>query len=415
MNTTRLHFNKKWPAFSAMSAFFWLAASAGAQSMPAQNPARTDQSTSTQDRNTNRQDLAQLDQFLDQHREIAEQVRKDPSLLNDQKFVKSHPALRSYLQDHPELRQDLKENPKAFAEWENRDRHDEMGRNDRDITRPELARFDRFLDDHREVARQLRQNPSLINDQQFLKDHPELQTYLKDHPAVRQEITENPIAFKQREDRYDQREDGMNQDRDANRDRDDHNNVRMSERDSDRRQEMGRFDQFLDGHREIAEQLRRNPSLANDQQFLKDHPALQSYLQDHPEIREELTNDPDAFRQHEAEYRNTARDYDDGRGHSDRDAHTASFHEFLGTHSNVAQELNHDPSLAKNHDYLENHPELQSYLSAHPEVREELMANPAGFVKSAQQFNSGNNVQVNGQPVKTPAPPTTADPSKSKQ
>lgn len=95
--------------------------------MPAQNPARTEQSTSAQDRDTDRQALAQLDRFLDQHREIAEQVRKDPSLLNDQKFVKSHPALRTYLQEHPELRQDLKENPKAFADWESRDRRDENG------------------------------------------------------------------------------------------------------------------------------------------------------------------------------------------------------------------------------------------------------------------------------------------------
>jgi hypothetical protein len=86
---------------------------------------------------------------------------------------------------------------------------------DNDTTRQELANFDRFLDGHRELGEQLRKDPSLINDDQFVRDHPELQTYLHAHPRVREEIKENPNAFMRAENRYDGHED--NRDRHANR------------------------------------------------------------------------------------------------------------------------------------------------------------------------------------------------------
>src|ERR1700722_6592383 len=138
-----------------------------------------------------------------------------------------------------------------------------------DITRQELARFDQFLDGHQEIAQQLRHDPSLVNDQNYVQGHPELQTFLQDHPGVREEIKENPNYFMRQENRYDRREDANRDDR--------------------RREELARFDQFLDSHHEVSEQLRRDPSLVKNQEFLQSHPALQSYLQDHPAISEDLT------------------------------------------------------------------------------------------------------------------------------
>jgi hypothetical protein len=221
-----------------------------------------------------------FDKFLDSHREIAEQLRKDPSLVKNQEFVKNHPALQTYLQDHPAVREEIKENPNAFMRQEDRfDRRDIT--RDRDNTRQELANFDKFLDNHRETAEQLRKDPSLVNNQEFAKNHPALQAYLQDHPAVREEIRENPNAFMQAENRYDRQEDNRdrdtdrpvaNQDRDANRDHDTN------------RQELASFDRFLDSHRETAERVRKDPSLVDNQEFVKSHPALQTYLQDHPQF-----------------------------------------------------------------------------------------------------------------------------------
>src|SRR5256886_11371091 len=77
---------------------------------------------------------------------------------------------------------------------------------DNDTTRRELAEMDRFMDGHPEVAEQLRKDPSLINNQDFLEKHPALQEFLQNHPGVREEFQENPNAFMRRENRYERRE-----------------------------------------------------------------------------------------------------------------------------------------------------------------------------------------------------------------
>lgn len=77
-----------------------------------------------------------------------------------------------------------------------------------DITRQEVAAFDRFLDQHPAIDRELRQNPSLVNDPAYLQRHPELGEFLQNHPRVREELRENPRQFMRRErrfERYEQR------------------------------------------------------------------------------------------------------------------------------------------------------------------------------------------------------------------
>jgi hypothetical protein len=64
--------------------------------------------------------LASVNQFLESHPELAEQVHKDPTLLNNQEYVEDHPALQQYLQEHPEIREEVKENPNAFMRQEQR-------------------------------------------------------------------------------------------------------------------------------------------------------------------------------------------------------------------------------------------------------------------------------------------------------
>jgi len=457
---------ERWLALPALATFFWLGTPANAQSVPARNAPHV------QDNDTTRQELASFDQFLDSHPELAGQLRKDPSLVNNDDFVKQHPSLQNYLQEHPQVREEIKENPNAFMRQESRydRREDDRDRDrDRDINRQELARFDQFLDTHRETAEQLRKDPSLVNNDEYVKNHPELQAYLQEHPGIREEIKENPDAFMRQESRYDRREDDRDRgrDRDINRQelarfdqfldshretaeqlRKDpslvnneefarnhpalqaylrehpelreqlkqdpnafmHQEARYDRREDDRgrdinRQELARFDQFLDSHRETAEQLRKDPSLVDNQEFVRNHPALQSYLRDHPELREQIKSNPNAFMQQEARYDRR----EDGMDR-DNSSHRrfTSFGEFLGSHSEISQRLSDDPSLVKNQEYMENHPELREYLDAHPDVKQDLMANPQSFVKSAQQFSNTSNTAP---AMKTPVP----DPAKPKQ
>jgi hypothetical protein len=236
---------------------------------------------------------------------------------------------------------------------------------DRSPTASEFAGFHQFLDSHLEIAEQIRKDPSLVDNREFVNSHPALRTYLRDNPSVREQLTRDPNAFMRGEDRFARMDDA--------RDRD------VSRRD------LVQFNRFLDSHPEIAEQLRKNPSLADDREFIRNHPELQTYLQENPGVRDQLRQDANAFMRQED------RPVADER---DRDAsldHMTSFGRFLGSHAGVAQDVSRNPSLVKNREYVENHTELNEYLIAHPDVRSEWAANPQGFVKGAQQFSNGGN------------------------
>ena len=72
------------------------------------------------DHDTTRAELRKFDGFLDRHPEVAEQLRKNPNLINNPKYMANHPQLRDFLEDHPRVREEVKENPRAFM---NRERH----------------------------------------------------------------------------------------------------------------------------------------------------------------------------------------------------------------------------------------------------------------------------------------------------
>jgi hypothetical protein len=326
-----------------------------------------------------RQELTNLDHFMDKHPEIAEQLRKDPSLVNNKKFVDDHPDLKQFLQGYSGLAQDLQQNPNGFMQQEDRlDRREDgmnQGGMDRDRNRGEMASMDSFLDGHPEIAEQVRKDPSLLTNEQFVKQHPELQTYLQQHPQVREQIAQNPNNFMQREQRLDQREDGMDRngmDRDRNRG------------------EMASMDRFLDGHPEIAEQVRKDPSLLTNKKFVDQHPALQTYLQQHPQVRQEVAENPNNFMQQEQRFDRQENNYGQSKGRFDSDVtrgELTSFGQFLSGHDSVAQQLSKNPSLVNNAEYMENHPELKAYLQAHPGVQQELKENPQAFMQSAQQMS----------------------------
>jgi len=62
--------------------------------------------------------LRNFDGFLDKYPEIDEQLRKNPGLINDPKYVNDHPELKEFLENHPGVRQELKEHPKYFMHRE---------------------------------------------------------------------------------------------------------------------------------------------------------------------------------------------------------------------------------------------------------------------------------------------------------
>ncbi len=465
-------------------------------------PARA-QNAPMQDRpgDVNRDELAAFHQFLDTHPEIGEQVRKNPSLLDDRGFVTNHSALDTFLRDHPGINDRVRNDAVAFMREEDQfGRGDQGPGNDRgqgyrpdDRQRDEAAAFHQFLDDHRDLADRVRQDPSLLNNQQFLQDHEDLRIFLRDHPGVSDQIRNNAVAFMQQEDQFGRRGDDRADDRQrdelvafhqfldehrdladqvrrdpsllGNRDFVDHRDdlriflqdhpgvndqiqanaaAFMREEDQfgrdyragedyrpdqgrDSRQDVGQFHAFLDSHPEIAEQVRKNPELCDDGGFVQDHPALNTFLQDHPAVRDDLHQDRNGFMQQENQM---ARSDNPGGGNFNRD-HLASFRGYLDNHNDVARDVSRDPNVVKNQDWVHAHGDFDAYLRANPGVRDDLMNNPDAFVKSAQRFNANGsgapNTGGNGttgttgtgsasrtdgtqQPTPTPAPDTNNKP-----
>jgi hypothetical protein len=141
---------------------------------------------------------------------------------------------------------------------------------------------------------------------------------------------------------------------------------------------------FLDSHPEIAEQLRKDPSLIDNRQFIANHPALQEYLQQHPRVSAEFREHPNVFMHDEERY--DAR-RDDPRGYPDRDRdfdrrEVSNFGEFLRGHTTTADALTNDPTLANNREFLETHPDLRDYLQAHPQMQQQLSADPQAVMTS---------------------------------
>ncbi len=160
------------------------------------------------DHDINRTELNNLDRFLDKNPQIGNDLKANPSLINDPTYLQSHPDLQKFLSTHPGVAEEAKENPNQLMKRETR--FDNQGR---DISKQQAASFDRFLDSHPDVAKDLRKNPALANDPTYLQNHPGLADYEKNHPNVTKELQENPTAVMKREKRYEHSAADQRQDR----------------------------------------------------------------------------------------------------------------------------------------------------------------------------------------------------------
>ena len=333
-----------------LGVLFWVTLPAAAQT---QTPALT---TPNGDFDATRIEVGVLDRFLDSHPDLAQQLRQNPSLVNNEEFVENHADLQQFLQQHPEIREEFNENANRFMQQAQRfDRREDQNIGDRDLNRGELVNMDRFLDSHPEIAEQLRKNPSLVNNQEFVENHPALQQFLAQHPGVREEFVENPNGFMQQEQNFERNGGDIN------------------------RGELVNMDRFLDSHPEIAEQLRKNPSLMNNEEFVENHPALQQFLAQNPAARQDFQENPNAFMQREQNFESRGGDINRGE--------LTNMDRFLDSHPEIAEQLRKNPSLMNNEEFVENHPALQQFLAQNPAARQDFQENPNAFMQREQVFD----------------------------
>jgi hypothetical protein len=146
-------------------------------------------------------DLHSFDAFLDAHWEVAQELYRNPDLINSDRFLRGHGALRDWLEDHQEAARAIHADPRAVI-WQERSagRHEEerqsaSGR----ISERDLRSFEDYLNSHDETAQLLYQNPDLINDRQFVRRHDALHDWLEDHQEAAAVIQANPDKFLWRE------------------------------------------------------------------------------------------------------------------------------------------------------------------------------------------------------------------------
>ena len=410
-------------------------------------------------------DDARFNQFLEDHKDVAKHLRNKPELANDKNYLNHHKDLREFMDTHPRLRESMASNPRDVMQREDNfvasrigtgtnargnadtqanagtqqrsvsgqanstaqgtvttqrnataqgsanteaagNAEAENGNPNRDITGRELVETDRFLDSHPDIAKDLQNKPSLINDATYVKDHPALGQFLSQHPGVREEITETPSYFIYRADRIGAGNGGQ---------------ARNPNPDITRR-ELAATDQFLDSHPAIDKDLQGNPRLANDQTYLQNHPQLQTFLSQHPGVQSEISETPNYFIYRTDRYESQERlhgqgngqfdtganatdrdrgqfdantnDRDRGRSEANRDEELGRMEQFLDDHPKMAKQIADNPGLLNEKGYLKHHQDLRGFLEQHPGVREAVQRDPSRF----QQREQARLQQLNMQP-----------------
>lgn len=135
-------------------------------------------------------------------------------------------------------------------------------------TTAETDTMEHYLTNHPKAADELHGNPALINNPQWLAQHPEVQNWMNRHPNAKADAAENPTSFVNHTER-----ETLNKDRKA----------------------VTGTDEFLSKHPDMAKELNENPKLIDDPKFLATHPALDNYLKKNPGVRNEWMNHPEAF------------------------------------------------------------------------------------------------------------------------
>ncbi len=243
-----------------------------------------------------------------------------------------------------------------------------------------VTRFDNgYLSGHPEVAQQLAGNPSLVDNPQFISQHPKLREYFANHPEVKTELKQHPNQFMSREDQLNNwhgryNPPGWN----GNSFAPGYGNKEGSYSNGGA---ATNFDNgYLRSHPDVGQQLAANPALVDNPQYMNSHPQLQEYLQNHPEIRQDIKEHPQRFMSRE--------DQLNGWHHAPYyGAHPLSNTDsYFDQNPQLQQQLSQNPKLVDNPQFMASHPGLHEYLQTHPYARQEWRSHPYKFMQHENQY-----------------------------
>jgi hypothetical protein len=144
------------------------------------------------------QDQRSLERYLESNSQIARQLSQDPKLIRDRDFVRDHESLDEWLDNHANAAEALQANPHKYLGSTSARRSSDR-RTTPSVSAQDLSSFESLLDNNPETARRLYENPELIKDRQFARDHRALNNWIDNHPEAAEAIQADPNKFLWRE------------------------------------------------------------------------------------------------------------------------------------------------------------------------------------------------------------------------
>jgi hypothetical protein len=244
-----------------------------------------------------------------------------------------------------------------------------------------VPRFDNgYLDHHPDVAQQLAANPALVDNGQFMALHPGLREYLAAHSTIKQDLKQHPYRFMGRENQlngqpYAYGNPGPNGYGYGGPNGYGYGGPNWNGHPGP----TVRFDNgYLDHHPDVAQQLSANPALVDNGQFMESHPGLREYLANHPGIRQDLKQHPYRFMGREDQtYGWQGRPGKPALANTDR---------YFDQHPDVQEQINRNPKLIDNPQFVESHPGLDQFLHNHPYARQQWQSHPYRYMHREDQY-----------------------------
>jgi len=325
--------------------------------------AQQSQSREAQDPRTSAE-AASFDGFLDTHPEIDAQLRSNPLLINDQKWLQEHRDVLTYFDQHPQAKKEIAASPSYFIGREGRRATREARLRSENSRNEEVASFREFLNSNPQIAKQLNADPALIKQSRYLAGHPGLQAYLDNHPLVSKDLGEDPGVFLPRESRQ--------------------NNVAKKETADQRAQSQ---EKQTDGH--PPSQVASRERSTHDQRQAIDAADVRAESEQHGE-RPSRAAQPgtDQMAASPSSQRQSATNISVLTA-----SEITSFDQFLGNHKKINKDLEKHPGRVRDTDYLKKNRDLQDYLDQHTGLREELLQHPEYFMNRRNRYELSTAVR----------------------
>ena len=153
----------------------------------------------------------------------------------------------------------------------------------------------------------------------------------------------------------------------------------------------GAFHNFLESHPQIKSDLKKDPGLVNNPEYVEKHPAFKEFYGKHPEVQGELKeNAPEFMRREEWGFRHQEKyEHSEARWRNaqNREREESNMDKYMDKHPNVEKKLEEHPGRANNPEFLKNHPGFAHFEETHPGVERQMQNHPRKFMNGQQNYD----------------------------